>query len=155
GRWRRSSCPSSSRSTSGRRPRHRQRHRNQPRHRHRRRRRPAREGLPVKADARIRTMVVDDEPNARQGLRVLLESDPEIEVVGTAADGAEAVKAIRAIAPDLVFLDVQMPEIDGFGVIERVGPSRMPAVVFVTAWDRYALRAFDVHALDYLVKPFD
>lgn len=103
----------------------------------------------------IRALLVDDEPVAREGLRVLLANDPEIEVVGECADGREAVEAIRELAPHLVFLDVQMPELDGFGVIDEVGADEMPVVVFVTAYDQYALRAFDVAALDYLLKPYD
>jgi two-component system LytT family response regulator len=105
--------------------------------------------------ARIRTLIVDDEPLARQRLRALLENEPDIEVIGECAGGKEAVASIRERAPDLVFLDVQMPSPDGFGVIEEVGADRMPAVVFVTAFDRHALRAFEVQALDYLLKPFD
>ena len=103
----------------------------------------------------LRVLVVDDEPLGRQRLLDLLHDEVDVEVVGTAADGAAAVEAIRSVRPDLVFLDVQMPGSTGFDVIDTVGASRMPAVVFVTAYDRYALRAFDVHALDYLLKPFD
>lgn len=103
----------------------------------------------------IRALVVDDEPPARDLLKSLLNRVPDITVVGEAADGREAVSAIETLRPDLVFLDVQMPELDGFGVIEEIGPDRMPAVVFVTAYDRYALRAFEVHALDFLLKPYD
>ncbi len=103
----------------------------------------------------FRAVVVDDEPLARQRLRKLLRADPEIEMVSECADGPEAIVAITEHAPDLVFLDVQMPEIDGFDVLRAIRPSRMPLVVFVTAHDRYALKAFDVHALDYLLKPFD
>lgn len=104
---------------------------------------------------KIRALIVDDEPVAREGIRVLLQDDPEFEVVGECADGREAVEAIQELSPDLVFLDVQMPELDGFGVIEKVGAETMPVVVFVTAYDQYALRAFDVAALDYLLKPYD
>ncbi|HWS54767.1 MAG TPA: LytTR family DNA-binding domain-containing protein [Pyrinomonadaceae bacterium] len=104
---------------------------------------------------RIRVLVVDDEPLARQNLRVLLEADAGVELVGEAGSGAEAVRLISERAPDLVFLDIQMPELDGFGVVARVGAERMPVIVFVTAFDRFALRAFEVHALDYLLKPFD
>ena len=103
----------------------------------------------------ISTLIVDDEPLARERLRVLLGADPEVEVAGECADGFEAEEAIRSLAPDLVFLDVQMPERDGFGVVEAVGVDRFPVVVFVTAYDQHALRAFEVHALDYLLKPFD
>lgn len=102
----------------------------------------------------IRTLIVDDEPAARDGMRHLLAADPEIVLAGECSNGREAAAAIRDTAPDLVFLDVQMPGLDGFGVLREVGVDRAPAVVFVTAFDQYALRAFDVHALDYLLKPF-
>jgi len=104
---------------------------------------------------RLRALVVDDEPLARERLRDLLVADAEVEVVGLCADGVEAVAAIRSLAPDLVFLDVQMPESGGFDVVAEVGVERMPVFVFVTAYDDYALRAFEAHALDYLLKPFD
>jgi two-component system, LytTR family, response regulator len=104
---------------------------------------------------RIRTLIVDDEPLARRNIRLLLEGDPEIEIIGEAASGREALATIREHSPDLVFLDIQMPEMDGFGVLERIEAASVPVVVFVTAFDRYALRAFDFHALDYLLKPFD
>ncbi len=103
----------------------------------------------------IRTLIVDDEQMARASIRVLLGGDPEIEVVGECASGAEAVSQIRAVAPELVFLDVQMPGMNGFEVLQAVGPARRFVVVFVTAYDSYALEAFDVHALDYVLKPFD
>jgi len=102
----------------------------------------------------IRTLIVDDEPAARDGIRHLLAADPEIVLAGECSNGREAAAAIRDTAPDLVFLDVQMPGLDGFGVLREVGVDRAPAVVFVTAFDQYALRAFDVNALDYLLKPF-
>jgi two-component system LytT family response regulator len=105
--------------------------------------------------AKIRTIIVDDEPLARSNLSVLLRLDPEIEIVGECASGAEALGEIRAANPDLVFLDVQMPECDGFDVLELLGQHLPPAIVFVTAYDQYALRAFDAGALDYLLKPFD
>ncbi len=104
--------------------------------------------------SKIRTMVVDDEPVARERIVSLLQQEQDIEVVGECADGHQAVNAIQAHHPDLVFLDVQMPAVDGFGVIQQVGADRMPPVVFVTAYDEYALRAFEVHAIDYLLKPF-
>lgn len=104
--------------------------------------------------SKIRTMVVDDEPVARERIVSLLAQEQDIEVVGECSDGHQAVSAIQAQHPDLVFLDVQMPACDGFGVIEQVGADRMPPVVFVTAYDEYALRAFEVHAIDYLLKPF-
>lgn len=103
----------------------------------------------------IRILIVDDEPLARQRLRSLLAAATDVEVIAEAGDGPSAVAQIERSAPDLVFLDVQMPELDGFDVVARVGPARMPPVVFVTAFDAYALRAFEVHALDYLLKPFD
>ena len=104
---------------------------------------------------KIRTLIVDDEPLARRNLRVLLEKDPQIEIVDECRNGREAVKAIQTLSPDLIFLDIQMPELDGFDVLERVGPEHIQAIIFVTAFDQYALKAFEVHALDYLLKPFD
>ena len=103
---------------------------------------------------RIRTLVVDDEPLARAGVRALLEGDAEVEVVGECANGREAVAAIRRDAPDLLLLDVQMPQVDGFAVVREIGAAHMPVTVFVTAFDQYALRAFEARALDYLLKPF-
>ena len=103
----------------------------------------------------MQVLIVDDEPVARRRIRSLLEAYPEITLVRECEDGAEAVTAITDHAPDLVYLDVQMPELDGFEVIRAVGAEHMPAVVFVTAYDRYAVRAFEVDALDYLLKPFD
>lgn len=105
--------------------------------------------------APIRTLIVDDEPLARERVRSLLADQPGISVVGEARDGDEAVEQIIGQQPDLVFLDVQMPKRTGFEVIQAVGADRMPAVVFVTAYDQYAIKAFDVHAVDYLLKPFD
>ena len=104
---------------------------------------------------KIRTVIVDDEPLARRGIRAQLKNEKDIEIISECRNGHEAVKAIESQAPDLVFLDVQMPELDGFGVVDAIGVERMPGVIFVTAYDRYALRAFEVHALDYLLKPFD
>lgn len=101
----------------------------------------------------LTTLVVDDEPLAREGLRMLLSRDPEISSIQEAKDGRAAVKAILNTQPDLVFLDVQMPEMDGFRVVREVGAKRMPAVVFVTAHDRYAIQAFEINAIDYLLKP--
>lgn len=92
---------------------------------------------------------------ARQRLRRYLRNDPEIKIVGESSNGNEAIEAIRADKPELVFLDVQMPEIDGFQVVEKVGTEEMPPVIFITAFDHFALRAFEVHAIDYLLKPFD
>ena len=102
-----------------------------------------------------RILIADDEPLARERLRSLLANEPAMEIVGECADGVSAIAAIQSLRPDLVFLDVQMPGSSGFDVIEAIGPARMPFVIFVTAYDKYALRAFDVHALDYLLKPFD
>lgn len=104
---------------------------------------------------KIRVLIVDDERIAREGVMMRLESAPEFRIIGTCANGLEAVSFIRNEKPDLVFLDVQMPGLDGFGVIEKIGISLMPLVIFVTAYDKYALRAFEYHALDYLLKPFD
>lgn len=103
----------------------------------------------------IRVLVVDDEPVARRGIIRLLRQEPDLDVIEECGDGAAAIAAIRKLAPDLIFLDVQMPEFDGFSVIEAVGSDRMPAVVFVTAFDQHAVRAFDAQALDYLLKPID
>ncbi|MGB6487416.1 MAG: response regulator [Steroidobacteraceae bacterium] len=103
----------------------------------------------------IRTLLVDDEEIARRGLRVRLERAKDIEIVGECQNGAEAIASINLLSPDLVFLDVQMPELSGFDVLRAVQPKAMPHVVFVTAFDEYAVRAFEVHALDYLLKPID
>jgi len=103
----------------------------------------------------IRTLIVDDEPLARRKIRRLLSRDPEVEILADCANGLEAIAAITATRPSLVFLDVQMPEIDGFDVLESIPASNMPFIIFVTAYDQYALRAFEVSAVDYLVKPFD
>ena len=103
----------------------------------------------------LRILIADDEPVARRRMRRLLAQARDVEIVAECGDGASTVEMISSHAPDLVFLDVQMPELDGFGVLQALGAERMPAVVFVTAFDRYALRAFEVHALDYLLKPVD
>ena len=104
---------------------------------------------------KVRTIVVDDEPLARERLRKLLAAEPEVEVVGEAGNGRQAVALIRETKPALAFLDVQMPELDGFGVLAELHQAECPAVVFVTAVDKFALKAFEVHAVDYLLKPFD
>jgi two-component system LytT family response regulator len=104
---------------------------------------------------KIRTLIVDDELLARNRLRQLLQAAPDIEVVGECGDGMGAVATIQQSKPDLVFLDIQMPELDGFGVLEAIGADAAPVVVFVTAYDKFALRAFEIHAVDYLLKPFD
>jgi two-component system LytT family response regulator len=101
----------------------------------------------------IRTLIVDDEPLARERLRQLLGQHPEIELLGECSDGAEALRKIRESSPDLVFLDIQMPELDGFQVVAAL--EQPPAIIFCTAHDKFALKAFDVHAIDYLLKPFD
>ena len=103
----------------------------------------------------LRVLIVDDEPAARRGIARLLRQAPDIDFVGECGDGFAAITAIHALAPDLVFLDIQMPELDGFAVIEAIGTRRMPAVVFVTAFDQHALRAFDAQAIDYVLKPID
>lgn len=103
----------------------------------------------------VRVLVVDDEPTARAGMCRLVAATPGFEVAGEAGDGETAVERITTLRPDLVLLDVVMPGCDGFEVVRRVGPARMPAVVFVTAHDEWALRAFDVHALGYILKPFE
>ncbi|HEV8357760.1 MAG TPA: LytTR family DNA-binding domain-containing protein [Gemmatimonadales bacterium] len=103
----------------------------------------------------LRVIVVDDEPLARSGVADLVRKDAGLEVVAECADGLSALEAIERLRPDLVLLDVQMPELDGFEVLRRLDPARRPAVIFITAFDEFAVRAFDVHALDYLVKPFD
>lgn len=102
----------------------------------------------------IRAAIVDDEAPARRKVRSLLEQEADVKIAGEAASGPEAVELLRSVHPDLVFLDIQMPGLDGFGVIEAIGVEAMPLVVFVTAYDEHALRAFEVHAFDYLLKPF-
>src|SRR6476659_4021770 len=103
----------------------------------------------------IRAVIVDDEDLARAFLRELLCAHPEIELVAQCANGFEAVKAIAETSPDLLFLDVQMPKLDGFEVLELLDPAQAPVVIFVTAYDQYAMRAFDAQAVDYLLKPFN
>jgi len=101
----------------------------------------------------IRTIIVDDEPLARRGIRQLLASHGDITVVAEARNGLEAISTVRSLRPDLLFLDVQMPGTDGFGVLEQLGPTDLPFVIFVTAYDEFAVKAFETNALDYLVKP--
>ena len=103
--------------------------------------------------SRLRVVIVDDEPLARRGIRQLLAGEPDVEVAGEARNGKEAVRLLKVLSPDLVFLDVQMPECDGFAVLHQLDPHRWPLVIFVTAYDTFAIRAFDTHAVDYLVKP--
>jgi len=107
------------------------------------------------ATRNIKAIIVDDEPPARLNLRALLKAVPDIDLVKECGNGREAVACIRAIEPDLVFLDVQMPEMDGFEVLEQLSGQPLPVIIFVTAYDQYALKAFEVSALDYLLKPFD
>jgi two-component system, LytTR family, response regulator len=102
----------------------------------------------------VRILIVDDEAVARRRIRRLLAAEPDITIVGECPDGASALRSIAADRPDLVFLDVQMPELDGFEVVQSIPSADLPGIIFVTAFDRYALRAFDVHAIDYLLKPF-
>src|SRR5918999_6117974 len=103
--------------------------------------------------AEIRALIADDEPLARRGIRQLLEAHPDVVVAGECRNGRETLRALHSLAPDLLFLDIQMPQLDGFVVLRAYGVERMPAVVFVTAYDEFAVRAFEAHALDYLVKP--
>jgi two-component system, LytTR family, response regulator len=110
---------------------------------------------PAAPSHRLRALIVDDEPAARRGVRLLLERDGGVEIAGEIGGGAEAAEFIRREKPDLVFLDVQMPGCDGFEALEKVGAAAAPAVVFVTAYDEHALRAFEVNAVDYLLKPYD
>jgi two-component system LytT family response regulator len=106
------------------------------------------------ADTPLRVILVDDEPLARDAIRALLTPDPEVRIVGEGT-GTDAAALIARTRPDLMFLDIQMPEVDGFALLDQVGADAVPAIIFVTAYDRYALRAFEVHALDYILKPFD
>ncbi len=103
----------------------------------------------------VRAAIVDDEPLARQRIRNLLLEAPDVEVIAECANGKDAIESLEASPPDLLFLDIQMPEIDGFDVLQAIGVGHVPAVIFVTAYDQFALRAFEAHALDYLLKPFD
>src|SRR5215207_6179769 len=107
------------------------------------------------SDRTLRVLVVDDEPLGRQRIEDLLRRETGVELVGTAGDGTAAVDAIRSLRPDLVFLDVQMPRMSGLDVVRTVGAERMPTTIFVTAYDNHALEAFELAAIDYLVKPFD
>lgn len=102
----------------------------------------------------MRVAIVDDEPLARERIRGILATEPDVEIVAQCGDGRQAVQAIRDERPDLVFLDVQMPGLDGFGVLAALGPGRLPITIFVTAYDKYAIQAFEVNAVDYLLKPF-
>src|SRR5579864_7028204 len=104
---------------------------------------------------KMRVLIVDDEPWARKRIATLLKPEKDIEIVKECAGGQEAIQAITECTPDLVFLDVQMPEVDGFEVLEAIGPEHMPLVVLATAYDKYAIQAFEAQAIDYLLKPFD
>ena len=106
-------------------------------------------------DSKTKVLIVDDEPLARHRIREMLKGDREVEIIAEARDGCEAIAAISAHAPDIVFLDVQMPDMNGFDVLKSVAAKQMPLIVFVTAYDQHAVQAFDVHAIDYLMKPFD
>ncbi len=103
----------------------------------------------------LRTLIVDDEELARRGLEIRLEKFPDVSIVGQSRNGREALAAVTEISPDLIFLDIQMPGMDGFEVLRRISGSGMPSVIFVTAFDEYAIRAFDANALDYLLKPIN
>src|SRR6266481_7313793 len=105
--------------------------------------------------AQIRALIADDEALARKFIRRMLKDDHDVEIVGECSNGKEAVAMIRKQNPDVVFLDVQMPEMDGFAVLESIGIERLPEIIFATAYEQYAIRAFELHALDYLLKPFD
>jgi two-component system LytT family response regulator len=106
-------------------------------------------------NAPIRAVIADDEALARKFIRRMLKDDPDVEIAGECGNGKETVAMIRKQNPDLVFLDVQMPEMDGFAVLESIGVERLPEIIFATAYEQYAIRAFELHALDYLLKPFD
>ena len=103
---------------------------------------------------KIRALIVDDEPLARKRIKRLLADEPDISVIGECGSGLEAIQAIPEVRPDLLFLDIQMPEFDGFEVLQSIQAKPLPAIVFITAYDKHALKAFEVHALDYLLKPF-
>ncbi len=111
--------------------------------------------MPKTSSGKIRAIIVDDEPLGRERIRTLLADDPDIEIVGESSDGRRAVASIAKLKPGLLFLDVQMPEMDGFEVLESIASAEMPVVIFVTAYDKYAVKAFQVHAFDYLLKSFD
>ena len=109
----------------------------------------------MSGESSVRVLIVDDEPLARERLRDMLKADSRIEIIAECVGGEQAIEAIQELAPDLVFLDVEMPGKDGFSVLEALDANHLPVVIFVTAYDQYAVRAFEVHALDYLLKPFD
>src|SRR5215213_2462969 len=105
--------------------------------------------------ARLKLLIVDDEPLARERIREMLRADPQIEVIGDCSNGDDAIEAVKTFRPDILLLDIQMPGTDGFGVLEALDPQDIPCVIFITAYDQYAVKAFEVYALDYLLKPFD
>ena len=105
--------------------------------------------------AKIKALIADDEPLARKFIRRMLKEDRDVEIIGECGNGKDAVDLIKKQSPDIVFLDVQMPEMNGFAVLEAIGVERLPEIVFTTAYEQYAIRAFELHALDYLLKPFD
>jgi two-component system LytT family response regulator len=109
----------------------------------------------VEQEMKIRALIIEDEPVARKRMKRLLADDSEIEIIGECADGREAVAAIQKFKPDLIFLDIQIPELDGFDVLKAIEIEQMPFVIFVTAFNKYAIKAFEFHALDYLLKPFE
>lgn len=111
--------------------------------------------MPSSKTMKIRILIVDDEPLARERVKRFLADERDIEIIAECTDGCEAVEAIRELKPDLVLLDVQIPELDGFGVLEQIGTQDLPIIIFITAYDTHALKAFDFHALDYLLKPFN
>jgi len=102
---------------------------------------------------KVRTIIVDDEPHAREGIRIRLKDFKNVQIVGECSSGLEAVKSIDALKPDLLFLDIQMPEMNGFEVLKKVTVTHIPVIIFVTAYDKYAINAFECHAVDYLLKP--
>ncbi|MGA8272448.1 MAG: LytTR family DNA-binding domain-containing protein [Candidatus Sulfotelmatobacter sp.] len=112
-------------------------------------------GLQGREQSVLRTVVADDERLAREKLLILLKSEPQLQVVAECQDGKQTVSAVRDFAPDLLLLDIQMPELDGFAVLDKIAPEQMPVVIFTSAYDQYAIRAFEANALDYLLKPFD
>ena len=104
---------------------------------------------------RVRVLIVDDEPISRRGIRQFLAGEPGVDIIGESANGIDAVSKISELQPDIVFLDIQMPDLDGFGVLDCLDPQHVPVIIFVTAFDEHAIRAFEIHAFDYVLKPFD
>ncbi len=110
---------------------------------------------PASPHSRLRVVIIDDEPTARRGVKLLLQQESDIEIVGEAGSGMAALELLRTTRPDIAFLDIQMPELDGFGVIRELDPKMRPAIIFITAYNQHALQAFEVHAVDYLLKPYE